>query len=51
MMDVISQEPIPVTTIPEKEHSKERLLMNFNIFRHVILPSSSLPSPPLVAYH
>lgn len=29
MVDVISQEPVPVISIPETKHSKEGLLMNF----------------------
>lgn len=29
MVDVMPQEPVPVISIPETEHSKEELLMNF----------------------
>lgn len=49
MMDVIPQEPVPVISIPEREHSKEGLLMNSSISRLATPPSSSLLGPPVMA--
>lgn len=47
MMGVISQEPVPVISIPERENSREGLLMS----RHVTPPSSYLLGPSVTIWH
>jgi len=51
MVDVIPQEPVPVISVPEREHSKEGLLMNSSISRHVTPLSSTFPGPPVMVCH
>lgn len=50
MIGVIPQEPVPIISVPERRHSKERLLSKSSISRHVTPPSSSLAGPSVMAW-